>query len=38
MGIQERTMAYAYLSWVMALAVYLLLSGRVADSVSTIGG
>ena len=38
MGIQERTMAYAYLLWVMALAVYLLLSGRVADSVSTIGG
>ncbi len=38
MGIQERTMAYAYLLWVMALAVHLLLSSRAVDSVGSIGG
>ena len=36
MGTQERTMAYAFLFWVMALAVHLLLSGRAGDS--GIGG
>jgi hypothetical protein len=38
MGIQERTMAYAFLFWVMALAVHLLLSSRAVDSVGSIGG
>ena len=31
-GIQERSMAYSFLAWVIALAVYLLLlSGRLVD-------
>jgi hypothetical protein len=30
-GIQERTMAYSYLAWVTALAIYLLLSNKAAD-------
>ncbi len=38
MGIQERTMAYGFLLWVMALAVHLLLSARVVDSAGSIGG
>ncbi len=38
MGVQERTMAYAFLFWVMALAVYLLLSSRAVDSIGGIGG
>lgn len=38
MGIQERTMAYAFLFWVMALALHLLLSSRAVDSVGSIGG
>jgi hypothetical protein len=37
-GAQERTMAYSFLLWVMALAIYLLLlSGRGVDPVSSIG-
>jgi hypothetical protein len=32
MGAQERTMAYSFLLWVMALAIHLLLSGREVDS------
>jgi hypothetical protein len=37
-GTQERTMAFSYLFWVMALAVHLLLSGRGVDSAGGIGG
>jgi hypothetical protein len=38
-GAQERTMAYSFLLWVMALAIYLLLlSSRGVDSASGIGG
>jgi hypothetical protein len=36
MGTQERAMGYAFLFWVIALAVHLLLSSRAADS--GIGG
>lgn len=38
-GTQERTMAYSFLAWVMALAVHLLLlSSKAVDSASGIGG
>lgn len=38
-GVQERTMAYSFLVWVMALAIYLLLqTSRVVDSSTRIGG
>jgi hypothetical protein len=38
-GAQERTMAYSFLAWVMALAIYLLLlSSRDVDSVNGING
>ncbi len=38
-GAQERTMAYSFLLWVMALAIHLLLlSSRGVDSASSIGG
>jgi hypothetical protein len=38
-GMQERTMAYVFLLWGMALAVYLLLlSGRAVGSGSGAGG
>lgn len=36
-GAQERTMAFSFLFWVMALAVHLLLSGRGVDSAGGIG-
>jgi hypothetical protein len=38
-GTQERTMAYSFLVWVMALAIYLLiLSSRAVGSINSIGG
>ncbi len=38
-GTQERTMAYSFLIWTMALAIYLLLlSSRGADSATGMGG
>jgi hypothetical protein len=38
-GAQERTMAYSFLVWVMALAIYfMLMSSRAVDSVNSIGG
>jgi hypothetical protein len=38
-GAQERTMAYSFLVWVTALAMFLLmLSSRAVDSVNSIGG
>lgn len=38
-GTQERTMAYSFLVWVMALAVHLLiLSSTAADSLNHLGG
>jgi hypothetical protein len=38
MGIQERTMGYAFLLWVLALAVHLLLSSIAVDSAGSVGG
>jgi hypothetical protein len=38
-GAQERTMAYSFLVWVLALAIYLLLSAsRGIDSAASLGG
>ncbi|MEN4013117.1 MAG: DUF998 domain-containing protein [Bellilinea sp.] len=38
-GAQERTMAYSFLAWVTALAIYLLMmSSRAVDSVNSVGG
>ena len=33
-GTQERTMAYSFLAWVIALAIYLLMSYRAVDLVN----
>jgi hypothetical protein len=37
-GSQERTMAYSFLVWVMALAIYLLLSSPGVESAGSLGG
>jgi hypothetical membrane protein len=38
-GMQERTMAYSFLAWILALAIYLLLlTSRAADSVNVVSG